>query len=211
MMHQNPKMNPMAIWRCIWMNLNQVKETLYEVTEQFFRGASVIWAEQLNTKPKLPYLTIKVGSVQRRAFPVDDPDAGRCYHCSTIMEVNLYTQGQPITIDKNATGNYANTAVSDLLEFSNYLESDAVVDSLASAGIDIALNLQVRDLSAIENDSRYRYRAMAEYAVTFAEEASGKYGIGGMPATPNYSGGGTHSMALAEVDTIESVEFEENT
>lgn len=191
------------------MNLNQVKDTLYDVVAQFFQGATVIWAEQLGTKPKLPYVTLKLGTIQRKAFPVEDPDYGRFYHCSTIAEVNLYTQGQPITVGTNVTGNYANTAASDLLEFSNYLESDAVVDLLEGPGIDVSLNPPVRDLSQLENDSKFRYRAMAEYTVTFVEQADGRYGIGGMPAVPNYSGGGTKPMVEEETEPIEDIEIEE--
>lgn len=191
------------------MSLNQVKDTLYDVVVLFFRGATVIWAEQLGTKPQLPYVTLKLGTIQRKAFPVDDPDYGRCYYCSAIAEVNLYTQGQPITVGEKVTGNYANTAASDLLEFSNFLESDAVVDLLEEPGIDVYLNPPVRDLSQLENDSKFRYRAMAEYTVTFVEKADGHYGIGGMPAAPNYSGGGTNSMAEEQTETIEELEIEQ--
>ena len=33
------------------MNLAEVKDRLYELTDSFFKGATVIWSEQINTNP----------------------------------------------------------------------------------------------------------------------------------------------------------------
>lgn len=187
------------------MNLEEVKETLYDIAEMFFVGATVIWTEQINTKPPLPYVTLKVGGIQRTSFPVIDDDGNRYYPCRTTAEVNLYTKGKPVTVKEKATGNFANTAVSDLMDFFNFVESDYITDLLAGKGMDISLVPPVRDLTDLQNDSRYRYRSMAEVTVSFAEEADGPYGVGGMPFAPNSSGGGTSEMADATSDTIEEV------
>lgn len=192
------------------MNLEGVKSVIYDVTAEFFQGATVIFAEQVNTKPDLPYITIKTGSIRRTRFPVVDDNGNRYYPCSTMVEFNLYTKGKAVTVAPNVTGNYANTATSDLQDFFNFLDSDIVVDQLAAYGIDISLEPPVRDLTDLQNDSKYRYRAMAEATVSFAQEADGPYGIGGMTA-PNSSGGGTSAMADADGDTIEEVEITEET
>lgn len=191
------------------MNLNETREVVREVVSRFFAGATVIWAEQVNTKPSLPYATIKFGAVERRLYPVEDPSIGRCYHCSTTAEVNLYTEGKPLGGSVNAIRNSANTAVSDLLEFTNFVESEAVLDLLAGYRIEMSLIPPVRDLAALENDRKYRYRAMAEFTVTFVMEASGWYGIGGMPDAPNFSGGGSQEMADEPYEIIEDAEIEE--
>ena len=39
------------------MNMESVESAIYDVTAEFFHGATVIWAEQVNTKPDLPYDT----------------------------------------------------------------------------------------------------------------------------------------------------------
>ena len=190
------------------MNLNEAKEAFRAVTARFFAEASVRWAEQIGTVPAPPYLTLKFGSVERRAFPVQDPAIGRCYHCHTVAEVNLYTKGKPLTAGKNTTTNYANTALSDLMEFSSYLESDGVVDELAEQPMDVSLKGPVRDLSSLENDRQYRYRAMAEYDVSFVMEAEGRYAISATPDTPNCSGGGTKALKEEETGFFTEAETE---
>lgn len=191
------------------MNLAEVKDRLYELTDSFFKGATVIWSEQINTKPPLPYIALKCGGVGRTSFPVGDGEGRRVYQSKTTWEVNLFTKGQPITVGEGVTGNYANTAVSDLSEFANYLDSEEIVDIIAGYGMDITLMPPVRDLTNLQNDSKYRYRAMAEFTVSFVQEADGPYGMGGMPLVPNSSGGGTKEMAEAETETIEEVEITE--
>ena len=109
------------------MNLKEIKKTLTYITSMFFAGASVIWAEQINTKPVPPYVVLKFGSVQRTAFPAVNEDLDRYYPCSTTVEINLYTKGKPIDIEENVTGNNINTAVSDMLDFFNFIESDTVI------------------------------------------------------------------------------------
>ncbi len=190
------------------MNMESVESVIYDVTAEFFRGATVIWVEQVNTKPDLPYVTLKTGNINRTRFPVVDDDGNRFYPCNVLLEINLYTKGRAVTIAENVTGNYANTATSDLQDFFNYLDSDKIVDKLASQGMDISLEPPVRDLTNLQNDSKYRYRAMAEATVLFSQEANGSYGIGGMDA-PNASGGGSAEMTDTQIDVIEEVEITE--
>ncbi len=190
------------------MNLAEVKEKLYDLTALFFKGAAVIWSEQVNTKPPLPYVTLKCGGVNRTSFPVVDLEGRRVYQARTTWEVNLFTKGRPVTGGEGVTGNYANTAVSDLAEFTDFLDSDVVVDIIAGYGMDVMLMPPVRDLTDLQDDSRYRYRAMAEFSVLFVQEAGGPYGLGGMPLVPNSSGGGTQEMADMETERIEEIEIQ---
>lgn len=191
------------------MSIDELRNVLYDITARFFVGATVIWAEQTNTKPPFPYVTLKLGAVQRNAFPLLTENA-RYYECRTTVEINLYTKGRPINVKGDAvTGNFVNTATADMMDFFNYLESEQITDLLAGYGMDISLMPPVRDLTELLNDSRYRYRSMAEASVSFALEADGMYGIGSMPAVPNPSGGGTQSMAETEYEPIEEVEITE--
>lgn len=186
------------------MDIENVKSVLYELTADFFKGATVIWAEQINTKPEPPYVTIKTGNIDKTVFPVIDDDGVTSYPCSTKFEINLYTKGRPIKVGKSTTGNFVNTAVNDLMQFFVYLESEAVVDKLSLAEIDILLNPPVRDLTVLQNDSRYRYRAMAEATVSFMYDANGAYGISGTNV-PNSSGGGTEDMSNYKIESIKDV------
>lgn len=193
------------------MNLREVKDTLYDITAMFFQGATILWAEQINTKPPLPYITLKTGALNRTVFPIEDDGGNRYYPSRITAEINLYTKGRQVTAGKDITGNYENTAVSDMTDFFNFVESDDVTDILAGKGMDVMLVQPVRDLTDLQNDSRYRYRSMAEMTVSFAMEADGPYGIREMKAAPNASGGGTQEMAEAEDRVIEEVELSEVT
>ena len=185
-----------------------VRERLYDITARFFAGATVIWAEQTNTQANLPYVTMKLGGIRRSTHPVCDPAFGPCYHCETVAEFNLYTQGRAITVAKKATGNFVNTAASDLMEFANFMESPGVIDALSNPPISVILKGEVRDLSFLENDRHNRYRAMAEFDVSYVMPADGWYGVLGNQA-PNASGGDTEGLASEVIEAIEEAEVEE--
>lgn len=206
-MQNQPRLPKTVKARAVKMNLEAVKEAIYDLAAMFFKNTAVIWAEQINTKLPVPYVTLKVGSVHRTRFPVTGRAGNRYYPCHTIAEFNLYTQGSPVTSGGNATGNFFNTAVSDMMDFINFAESEGITDMMAGKGIGIALIPPVRDLTQLQNDSRYRYRAMAETEVTFEFEADGCYGISSMEQVPDSSGGGTEEMAAMEIETIEKVEI----
>ena len=187
------------------MNLEAVENILYDITEMFFKGATIVWTEQMNTQPPLPYVTLNLGGINRTSFPIVEEDGNRYYPCNTMLEVNLYTKGKPVTIGENVTGNYANTAVSDLTDFFNFMDSDNGVDILAEKGVTVSLVPPVRDLTYLHNDRNYRYRAMAEATVSFVMEADGPFGTASMKVIPNYSGGGTSEMTEAIEYVIEEV------
>ena len=187
------------------MTLEDVKSMIYDITAEFFCGATVIWAEQINTKPETPYITLKLGGIRKTLFPLVNGDE-RAYSCSTTLEVNLYTKGKAITVAERVTGNYINTATSDLFDYFSFIESDVIVDRLAAYGLDITLEPPIRDLTALQNDSKYRYRAMAEATVSFIQNANGPYGVGGR-TLPNASGGGTVEMSNTIKDIIEEADI----
>ena len=118
------------------MTLEDVKSMIYDITAEFFCGAKVIWAEQINTKPETPYITLKLGGIRKTLFPIVDGDE-RAYSCSTTLEINLYTKGKAISVAGCVTGNYINTATSDLFDYFSFIESDVIVDKLATYGLDI--------------------------------------------------------------------------
>ena len=191
------------------MRKDEVEKIIYKIVSDFFVGATVILAEQVSTKPTLPFVTIKTGNINRTRFPIIDDEGRRYYPCSTLLEINLYTKGKPMTIAPNVTGNYANTAASDLQDFFSYLDSEKVVDVLADTGMDISLEGPIRDLTNLQNDSKFRYRAMAEATVSYVQEADGVFGVQGIEI-PNPSGGGTREMQEAISDEIDGFEIEED-
>lgn len=189
------------------MNQSQVKNKVYEVVTLFFSQATVVWAEQVMTKPPVPYVTLKMGSITKVAFPcINEVTGDRHYGCRTLLELNLYTKGVSVTAGIGVTGNYENTATDDLMEFIKFLESPEIVDILEDIGLE--LNPPVRDLSELLNDAKYRYRAMAECTISYTEEACGLYGVSNMPQIPNSSGGGSKEIAI-ETPCFDTAEIEE--
>ena len=174
------------------MNLNEVKNVIYDVVSGYFAGASVIWAEQINTTPPLPYVTLKTGGVGRTRVPAGKP-----------VETEDHTDRE--SAEKGFTGNHENTAVSDLTDFFNYLESEYTTDYLTGKGVNICLNPPVRDLTSLQNNRGYRFRAMAEASVSFSWEADNAYGAGCMPEIPDSSGGGNRKMAETPIEPIRKV------
>ena len=189
------------------MNLVELKEILYDIVSAFFTEASVVWGEQIMPKLEPPYVTMKLGTLQRTAFPVENETWERCYHCTIPLELNLYTDGRMVNCEGNATKNYINTATSDMLDFANYAESERITDSILTNNLCIALMGNIRDLTALENDTMYRYRAMAEFEVSFVDEASGEYGVSTMLYPPNDSGGGSDKMTSETGELIETIQI----
>ena len=188
------------------MNLSEAKRALFSVCVMFFGADKVIWAEQGNTKLKPPYITLKFRDVERTAFPIEK-DGERYYECSVPADINLYSSGKEMkTVGEKTIKVYENIATSDLMDFFNFLDSDEVTDMLDNEGVSVLLNSDVRDLSELEHESGYRYRAMAEVTISYAFEANGKYGISSMKEIPNSSNGGTKDMDKG-VDEVGKVEI----
>jgi len=168
--------------------------------KHFFTDAEVIWVEQSMTKPQFPYVTLKARNITKNLHSIES-DEGKYYPCTTNLEVNLYTKGRRVTGD-----NYENTAEDDLLEFVKFLESDAMLEAAGRNNIAIQLLPPVRDLTELYHDTSYRYRAYAEFTISYMEDASGRYGLGA--DGENYSGG--NPMYRNQEDyIIEIVEIEE--
>ena len=193
------------------MNLEEVKNTLHDIAEMFFSGASIIWSEQTATRPPVPYITLKLGNIHRSAFPIITDEGCRYYECKTTLTVNLYTKGVKAVPQPGCTSNYINTATSDMTDFTLFVDSDSITDMLAGLGMDVSLLPPVRDASELQNDSQFRYRAMAEFTVSYAEEANGAYGISDMQTVPNASGGGTKELQSVEIAEIDEVIISETT
>lgn len=184
------------------MTYEQLKDTLQEIVSVFFSDATVIWAEQKTVQPKVPYITLKLGGLTRDNFISESKSGDNYYNNSTTLEINLYTQGRMVNNGNKASKSYINTAISDLNDLFFFLDSDFGLDLQAEKKITISLTPPIRDLSELQHETSYRYRAMAEATVTFAQTANGIYGMYERPV-PNASGGGNIEMATTNVETIE--------
>ena len=192
------------------MSLSLIRGHIFNLVSEFFQGATIAWVEQVNTKPDIPYVTLKTGAINKSLFPVSDEVPGTSYYiCNTVLEINLYTRGREVRFEEDdCLLNYENTAVSDLMDFVLFLESEEILDRIAGYNLDIQLMPPVRDLTELLNDSKYRYRSMAEFTVSFVLESSGRFGVSGMEQIPNSSGGGSVELADSTTETIENIIIE---
>lgn len=211
------------------MTLNELHEHLYDLTADYFAGATVIWAQEKIVKPKPSLVTLRLGNVSRPVQPISGfVDGTPCaYYPSKVpFEVNLYTKGAAFSVPGKMIAAAQNTAVNDLLDFVNYLNSVFVANLCHNLDIDIAINGTVNDVSDYINDTRWQYRAMVEFSVGFTQIAVGATGIllessvKEVPEQPEEthivpewqptaSGGGYHKLATESIGYFEDVKIKE--
>lgn len=189
------------------MTFSEVKKLLYELVKSYHPGAMVVWSKTKGVTPKPPYITLSYSNLNRSAFPLEDKEGEhRYYNYDFTFEINLYTVGREV---KAGSGSYfENTAVEDLEEFIRFLDSDGTTEKLAEKKVTIVTNPPIRDLSELIGDTKFNYRSMCEFTVSFAGLADGEYGVYGSQA-PNPSGGGADTFTEADTSVIDEVEITE--
>jgi hypothetical protein len=191
------------------MTLEEVKQELYDIVAKYHPTAMVVWEKTKGVKPRPPYITLGYSNLDRSSHRIATEAWDHMYYNYTFtFAINLYTLGKEIKLNGASTGAYENTAVEDLEEFIRFLDSDEITDLLADKGVTIVLNPPIRDLSELIGDTKFNYRSMAEFSVTFVGTADGRYGVMGDVA-PNSSGGGSEEFAEAEISAITNVIIQE--
>ncbi|MDR3165436.1 MAG: hypothetical protein LBU13_07640 [Synergistaceae bacterium] len=202
------------------MILDALKDKLYERVAMYWSGAAVVWSAADKVKPNAPLVVLRLGTVKRALQPITQAINGilfSAYPSDVTLQVDLFTRGK-----RSKSGYLANTALNDLLDFANFLNSTASTEWSSRNDISLALLSGVQDLSEVINDTQWQYRAMCEYTVSFTQWAAEFYGIlnedsivfgdRGMPTgviRENWqitaSGGGTEELANERAETIEGV------
>ena len=190
------------------MNIGEVKQCLYDLVAMYHPGATIAWTKTGGVKPKAPFISLAYSNLERSQFPVTNDEGDNYYNYSMTFEINLYTKGKPVKEDTETY--YENTAVEDLDEFIRFLDSPKISDITSGNNVTIVFNPPVRDVSELIGDTKFNYRSMAEFTVSFTDLASGEYGIHNKTNVPNPSGGGTQESAGAVIEPIESVAIEED-
>lgn len=190
------------------MTFSEVKKILYELVKRYHPAAMVVWSKTKGVTPKPPYITLGYSNLNRSAFTLsDDEGEHKYYNYDFVFEINLYTVGKEI---KTNTGSYyENTAMEDLEEFVRFLDSEGITDELSEKNVTIVFNPPIRDLSELIGDTKFNYRSMCEFTVSFVGSADGKYGVADNQTIPNSSGGGLKEFAEAETFAIEEVRIQE--
>lgn len=190
------------------MTVKEMKEYARRIVAAYFGDSHVFFADQKKSKGPTPYLTVKIlGNSKNRSKITKYDSQEECFkdywQVNSRMEVNLYSLGENVA-PKGREPVYENTTIEDLSEFVKYLESDAISDSMVLNDVVIALDGEIRDVSFLLRESEYRYRAMAEFKISFTDSSYGAYGQNDIPKLPNASGGGSEDM-VQDTETIESI------
>lgn len=175
------------------MNINGVRSAIYEIVSRYFAGATVAWGDTNMTKPRLPFITLKLGDVQRAMWPNKRYINGEPqydYPSQVRLTVNLFTRGQKV-LQGSDMAIREDTSENDMMEFVNFVNSDWFIQWENEKNIYVRPDGPVRPLSALINDTNWEYRAMAEFIVAYTEIAAGATTVW----SQNPSGGGSEELA----------------
>lgn len=183
------------------MNTSETKKYMRDLVAVYYGDGHVFLAGQKAPRPVTPYITVKYGKSNRKRSRItlyDEKDqCQKNYWQRRIeMEINLYTQGKNVA-PEGYDEQYENTAVDDLEDFVNFLYSDEIIDRTTKQNVVVSHSSEVTDLSSLQNESTYRYRAIVRLTVDFTDCTYGDYGQNAMKVIPNSSNGGTADMVAA--------------
>ena len=194
------------------MTLHEARTFLLELVASYYGESHVFYAEAKIAGVPEPYITVKVSDTVRQyhaAKIVDDEGYQKSYReQSARFEINLYTKGRDASRGRGIPV-YLNTAVNDLLQCVNYLDSDDATERISNANVAIIQTGSVRDLTALQNNSSsYQYRALMEGEIRFIEVSYGLYGQNQVDPTefPDDSGGGSAEL-VSEPYIIEETDI----
>ncbi len=191
------------------MNYGEAKKYSRDIVAAYFGDDHVFFAEQKMAKKPIPYLTVKFTGLGRNEKITKYDEESQCYkdyrQKRARMEINLYTSGHNVA-PEDMEPVYENTAVGDMDDYLQFLNSDEITDDMTRHDIVISIAGEIRDLSGILNTAEYRYRAMAEFDVRFTDSSYGLYGQNAVGSLPNASGGGSPEM-ISNSYIIEDIEM----
>jgi hypothetical protein len=208
------------------MTINNLKQILYERFTLYWQGAEVAWGNTDKVEPELPLVLMRPGIVTRSSQPVTKMKNGivfNAYPSEVSVQIDLFTQGKAVSIP-GKDNHYENTALNDLIDFINYLDSVSALEWSDENDISISLLNGAQDLSEVVNDSQWQYRAMAEINVSFTQWTAEYNGIlsetsiifdgAGNPVgvnsenwKPTASGGGSQELADESTGFFEEAEI----
>ena len=208
------------------MTQSELKQKLTTLVEEYFGAATVSWGMTRTVSSHVPQIVLSMGTLQRHYHPITRSVNGvpiNAYPSQATLQVDLYTMGVKTKDIPGVKSAYDNTAVNDMTDFVNFLGS-AYVDNWTGQNDLSILVSEVRDLTALINDTTWDYRAMIEIEVGFTQSAVGytgimwengvAYGEDGRPLAeqpefkPTPSGGRTLELAGNATGWFEQVETE---
>ena len=135
------------------MRVGQAKELFRALTQQYFGGANVVFANQSRTaKQKEPLVVLTPGNVHRPQAPnytfVDGEIVGH-YLSRFSITVDLFTNGSPVVDEVSGkVVAYEDNAVDDMLSFADFLNSEHTVQWSHQNDVSILIDGDVLNLKS---------------------------------------------------------------
>lgn len=165
------------------MTVRETKRHIENITKKYFTGAVVGFSNQsANVKRTSPYVCITPGSPTRDQFPVQRMVNDRMvsyYQTRLPLQIDLYTNGAEGSPGTDGFVTMEDTAVDDLTDFVDYLESLYVTHWCDRINASITVNGPVQQLTGLVTDTDYQFRAMVELVFCYVHKAVGYTGIQG--------------------------------
>ena len=167
------------------MRVGQAKELFRALTQQYFGGANVVFANQSRTaKQKEPLVVLTPGNVHRPQAPnytfVGGEVVGH-YLSRFSITVDLFTNGSPVVDEVSGkVVAYEDNAVDDMLSFADFLNSEHTVQWSHQNDVSILIDGDALNLTGVVNDTGYG-------SVLFYPKGSGSFhgAAGKQPAVPH--------------------------
>ena len=164
------------------MRLKEAKELFLSITKEYFSSAIVIFSNQSRVaKPSLPLITLHPLNLRRHKnaiYTTVDGLVVASYHSRIPIQVDLFTKGAPVIDDE--TGKivaYDDTAVEDLTEFVDFLDSLYVLEWSHNHDVSIDIEGEVQNLTGIVNDTNYEFRARVTVLFDFIHRTVGSASV----------------------------------
>lgn len=175
------------------MTHERLKKILHNFVKLYFADATVIWGQTKVVNTMAPQITLTMGKTQRAYISTRTTNNGvptDFYPSKTILQIDLSTKGSEVMTETEdgVLTTRRNTAVSDLTEFVNFMNSDFGINWCDNHNITL-ISDRINDLTNVINDTSWDYRAMTEIEVHFTETAVGHSGIGFDDGRPFYCNG----------------------
>ena len=160
------------------MRVGQAKELFRALTQQYFGGANVVFANQSRTaKQKEPLVVLTPGNVHRPQAPnytfVDGEVVGH-YLSRFSITVDLFTNGSPVVDEVSGkVVAYEDNAVDDMLSFADFLNSEHTVQWSHQNDVSILIDGDVLNLTGVVNDTSYEFRSRLTVQFYFTQKAVG--------------------------------------
>lgn len=184
------------------MTFSELREKVRCIIEGYFANATVVYSEAQNlVKPNDPFIRLRISRLRRGLFSINEVFEGglqRLVESQAAVTIELFTHGKKEYAD-NGLIFRNNTAVNDLSDLVNYLQSRFVDD--INDVVFISDGEVIDQTAPLDGD--FEYRALVDMTVKFWQVLKGYADVSGNGGEETASGGRAANLANMDVFDID--------